>query len=53
MRVSAAGRPSARLTAAGIPPGRYLLVVLLRDVPDAEAARAATAGIAQLVFDDS
>ncbi|MGE0544399.1 MAG: phosphatase PAP2 family protein [Dehalococcoidia bacterium] len=41
MRLSAVGTPGDLLLAGGMPPGKYLLVVLLRDVPDAEVAREA------------
>lgn len=41
MRLTAIGRPGDQLAAGGMPPGEYLLVVLLRDVPDADVAREA------------
>ncbi|MGH2584260.1 MAG: hypothetical protein ACRDJE_05045, partial [Dehalococcoidia bacterium] len=53
MQISAVGRPNEQVLASGIPPGRYLLLVLLHDVPDAEAARDATVAIAGYVFDGS
>ena len=49
MRV-AAGSPGERLSATGIPPGTYLLVVLLEDVPDPGAAQTAATEVASLVF---
>jgi hypothetical protein len=50
LRVSAVGPPSAELAASGMPPGRYLVVVLLQDVPDADAARRAAAGVARALL---
>jgi hypothetical protein len=41
MRLSAVGTPGEVLMSGGMPPGMYLLVVLLRDVPDAGIAREA------------
>ena len=52
LRITITGNPSAWLTTAGVPPGAYLLLVLLHDVPDDEAALRATRGLAQFAFLD-
>jgi hypothetical protein len=52
MTVSAIGTPSGALTASGVPPGRYLLVVLLSEVADGDAARSATAALGVYLFDE-
>lgn len=50
LSLTAAGEPSARLTAEGMPAGPYLLLVLLQDAPDDEAARRAVSVITAIVF---
>jgi hypothetical protein len=53
VRIAAMGRPSAWLTGVGLPSGSYVLLILLRDVSDDEAARRAAGGLAQFVFADT
>jgi hypothetical protein len=50
MRLSAVGTPGDLLIAGGMPPGTYLLVVLLRAVPDAEVAREAAVLLGSYIF---
>jgi hypothetical protein len=52
LQVTMVGHPSAWLTTAGVPPGSYLLLIVLHQVTDDEAALRAAGGLARFVFWD-
>ncbi len=51
LRYSVVGNAGERLLATGLPPGRYLIVVLLRGIENADAARSAVSEFASAVLD--